>query len=65
MKIGTSKGNKDDRVQAIANMSIFEFVFMLHLMSEIFGQTEKLCQALQRGDQDIVNAMSFVSLTNN
>ncbi|XP_019108188.1 uncharacterized protein LOC104907649 [Beta vulgaris subsp. vulgaris] len=53
-------------MKAIAIMSTFEsfeFVFMLHLMSEIFGQTEKLCQALQRGDQDIVNAMSFVSLT--
>ncbi|XP_021763097.1 uncharacterized protein LOC110727837 [Chenopodium quinoa] len=32
-------------------------------MSEIFGITEKLCQASQRGDQDIVNAMSFVTLT--
>ncbi|XP_021740877.1 zinc finger MYM-type protein 1-like [Chenopodium quinoa] len=32
-------------------------------MSEIFGITDKLCQALQKGDQDIVNAMTYVKLT--
>ncbi|XP_021766668.1 zinc finger MYM-type protein 1-like [Chenopodium quinoa] len=65
-KVGSNKLYKDDRVKAITVMSTFEsfeFVFMIHLMSEIFGQTDKLCQALQRGDQDIVNAMSFVTLT--
>ncbi|XP_010665608.1 uncharacterized protein LOC104882891 [Beta vulgaris subsp. vulgaris] len=66
VKIGENKIYKEDRVKVIAIMSSFEsfeFVFMIHLMLEIFGQTDKLCQALQRGDQDIVNAMSFVSLT--
>ncbi|XP_021737544.1 zinc finger MYM-type protein 1-like [Chenopodium quinoa] len=65
-KVGSNKFYKDDRVKAITVMSSFEsfeFVFMICLMSEIFGQTDKLCQALQRGDQDIVNAMSFVTLT--
>ncbi|XP_021758486.1 zinc finger MYM-type protein 1-like [Chenopodium quinoa] len=65
-KVGSNNLYKDDRVKAITVMSTFEsfeFVFMIHLMSEIFGQTDKLCQALQRGDQDIVNAMSFVTLT--
>ncbi|XP_021719880.1 zinc finger MYM-type protein 1-like [Chenopodium quinoa] len=65
-KVGSNKLYKDDRVKAITVMSTFEsfeFVFMIHLMSEIFGQNDKLCQALQRGDQDIVNGMSFVTLT--
>ncbi|XP_021759793.1 zinc finger MYM-type protein 1-like [Chenopodium quinoa] len=65
-KVGSNKIYKDDRVKAITIMSTFEsfeFVFMIHLMSEIFGQTDILCQALQRGDQDIVNAMAFVTLT--
>ncbi|XP_021726139.1 zinc finger MYM-type protein 1-like [Chenopodium quinoa] len=65
-KIGSNKIYKDDRVKAITVMSTFEsfeFVFMIHLMSEIFGITDKLCQALQKGDQDIVNAMTYVKLT--
>ncbi|KAK9666925.1 hypothetical protein RND81_14G221200 [Saponaria officinalis] len=36
---------------------------MLHLMQLIFGYTNDLCEALQRRDQDIVNAMTLVSLT--
>ncbi|XP_021760658.1 zinc finger MYM-type protein 1-like [Chenopodium quinoa] len=65
-KIGANKIYKEDRVKAITIMDTFEsfeFIFMIHLMSKIFGITDKLCQALQRGDQDIVNAMSFVTLT--
>jgi hypothetical protein len=41
----------------------FEFVFMAHLMQEIFGYTEDLNRALQKKDQDIVNAMELVDLT--
>ncbi|KAG2581312.1 hypothetical protein PVAP13_6KG086376 [Panicum virgatum] len=41
----------------------FEFVFMAHLMQEIFGYTEDLSRALQKKDQDIVNAMELVDLT--
>ncbi|KAJ1296319.1 hypothetical protein BS78_01G291100 [Paspalum vaginatum] len=41
----------------------FEFVFMLHLMNEIFGYTNDLCNALQRRDQDIVNAMDLLEFT--
>ncbi|XP_057746727.1 uncharacterized protein LOC130965998 [Arachis stenosperma] len=39
----------------------FEFVFTLHLMKEIMGITNVLCQALQQQSQDILNAMHFVS----
>jgi hypothetical protein len=41
----------------------FEFVFMLHLMNEIFGYTHDLCNTLQRRDQDIVNAMDLLDFT--
>ncbi|KAL3839148.1 hypothetical protein ACJIZ3_023739 [Penstemon smallii] len=40
----------------------FSFVFNLHLMTLILGITNDLSQALQRKDQDIVNAMRLVKL---
>ncbi|KAL1334218.1 hypothetical protein AAHE18_11G161400 [Arachis hypogaea] len=39
----------------------FEFVFTLHLMKEIMGITNVLCQALQQQSQDILNAMHIIS----
>ncbi|XP_059650144.1 uncharacterized protein LOC132295898 [Cornus florida] len=45
-------------------MLSFEFVFILHLLREMMGITDILCQALQRKTQDIVNAMNLVSSTN-
>ena len=41
----------------------FEFVFLLHMMNEIFGYTNDLCNALQKREQDIVNAMDLLELT--
>ncbi|KAL6582954.1 hypothetical protein OROMI_005032 [Orobanche minor] len=41
----------------------FDFVFFLHLMLHILGVTNLLSQALQRKDQDILNAMSLVKST--
>ncbi|KAK8341006.1 hypothetical protein V6Z11_A08G139600 [Gossypium hirsutum] len=38
----------------------FEFIFILHMMKEVLGITDNLCQALQRRSQDILNAMSLV-----
>ena len=42
----------------------FEFVFLLHMMNEIFEYTNELCNALQKREQDIVNAMDLLQLTN-
>ena len=42
----------------------FGFVFTLHLIKTIFRITNDLSQALQRKDQDIVNAMTLVKITN-
>ncbi|PNX72121.1 zinc finger MYM-type protein 1-like [Trifolium pratense] len=41
----------------------FEFIFKLLLMRNILGITNDLSQALQRKDQDIVNAMTFVKVS--
>ncbi|WVZ71843.1 hypothetical protein U9M48_020377 [Paspalum notatum var. saurae] len=42
----------------------FEFVFILHLMNEIFGYTNDLYNALQRREQNIVNAKDLLEFTN-
>jgi len=44
-------------------MVLFDFVFALHLLYEVMGITDMLCQALQRKLLDILDAMSFVSST--
>ncbi|XP_076899643.1 uncharacterized protein LOC143553548 [Bidens hawaiensis] len=41
----------------------FNFVFYLHLMKYILGVTNTLSQALQRKDQDIMNAVELVRST--
>uniref|UniRef100_A0A2N9EUU1 TTF-type domain-containing protein n=1 Tax=Fagus sylvatica TaxID=28930 RepID=A0A2N9EUU1_FAGSY len=41
----------------------FGFVFNLHLMRYILGVSNELSQALQRKDQDIVNAMELVRIS--
>ncbi|CAL9227420.1 unnamed protein product, partial [Arabidopsis halleri] len=41
----------------------FDFAFYLQLMLHILGLTDKLSKALQRRDQDILNAMSLVAST--
>ena len=53
----------DDRVKAksaLDDIHKFEFVLLLHLVKLILGITNALSQALQRRDQDIVNAISLL-----
>ena len=40
----------------------FDFVISLHLMRNILGATHELPKALQRKDQDIVNAISLLKV---
>ena len=65
LKIVIKEGNSEKCASADAAydcLMSFEFVF-LHLMGELLGLTDNLCEALQRRGQDIVNAMGLVSST--
>ncbi|XP_048497995.2 uncharacterized protein LOC125496544 [Beta vulgaris subsp. vulgaris] len=53
-----------NKAQTITNLLMsFDFVFVAHLMVGIFGITNNLNVALQKRDQDIVNAMRMVNVT--
>ncbi|KAK5838755.1 hypothetical protein PVK06_007492 [Gossypium arboreum] len=54
---------RGDAHNAYNSLRSFEFIFILHVMKEVLGITDKLCQALQRRSQDILNAMSLVLTT--
>ncbi|XP_073281152.1 uncharacterized protein [Primulina huaijiensis] len=54
-----------DTTSVYDEMTSFDFVFILHLMKEIMGITDILCQALQSKSQDIINAMELVISTKN
>ncbi|CAN1127689.1 Zinc finger MYM-type protein 1 [Linum perenne] len=45
------------------SMQTFEFAFNLHLMKEIMGITDYLCQSFQQESIDILAALIFVSKT--
>ncbi|XP_059637948.1 uncharacterized protein LOC132279902 [Cornus florida] len=54
---------RGDADTAFNTLRSFQFVFILHLIKDIMGITNILCQALQQKDQDIVNAMQLVLST--
>ncbi|XP_021725924.1 zinc finger MYM-type protein 1-like [Chenopodium quinoa] len=59
-------GVSEDKFKAqivLGQLESFDFVFIAHLMLTIFGYTNDLCVALQRKEQDIVNAMELVTYT--
>ena len=59
-----SKGAEANGAQTMLTVfKSFEFVFLLHLMNEIFGYTNDLCNALQKREQDIVNAVDLLEFT--
>ncbi|XP_058726984.1 uncharacterized protein LOC131598392 [Vicia villosa] len=57
---GSSSDQQIEACHLLKSIQSFEFIFNLHLMKNIFGITNDLSQALQRSDQDIVNAISLV-----
>ncbi|ESR60034.1 hypothetical protein CICLE_v10017601mg [Citrus x clementina] len=59
---GPKSGQIGEAKNLLELMLSFNFVFCLHLMRNILGATDELSQALQRKDQDIVNAMNLVRL---
>ncbi|GJT80929.1 zinc finger MYM-type protein 1-like protein [Tanacetum coccineum] len=65
-KIGDVSSNPDDQLKAETvsyALESFDFVFLAHLMKRLFGVANDLNYALQKKDQDIVEAMSLVELT--
>ncbi|XP_057734884.1 uncharacterized protein LOC130950415 [Arachis stenosperma] len=58
--------NSEQRAEACHLLNViqsFEFIFNLHLMKNILEITNELSQALQRNDQDIINAMALVKVS--
>lgn len=60
---GTSSEQRGDAKLLLKCMQSFEFIFILHLMKKVLSITHELSQALQRSDQDIVNAMKLVKMS--
>ncbi|KAH1130200.1 hypothetical protein J1N35_001578 [Gossypium stocksii] len=52
---------RGDAAATYKKITSFDFVFILHLVKEIMGITNILCQHLQQKSQDIVNDMYFSS----
>ncbi|XP_057755436.1 uncharacterized protein LOC130974584 [Arachis stenosperma] len=66
LKKSTEESNFSTRGDASAAydaITSFEFVFVMHLMRNILEVSHDLCQALQRKNQDILNALTLVSTT--
>ncbi|KAM4110991.1 hypothetical protein ACJW30_05G033800 [Castanea mollissima] len=66
LEIIEEDGLFDQKVEARSIMSSilsFEFVFALHLMKNILGITNELSIALQKKNQDIVNAIDLVKVS--
>jgi hypothetical protein len=63
INVGTTSSQraKADSVHQV--MTLFEFIFILHLMKETMQITDHLCQALQSKSQDILSVMHIVSST--
>ena len=60
----SSNSNHRDEAKCLLDiMQTFEFVFFLVLLRRILAITNDLSQALQRKDQDIVNAMNLVNIS--
>jgi hypothetical protein len=64
--IAQNGGKAIDRLKAkgvLDAIQTFDFVFMMHIMKVILGITNELSTSLQRKDQDIVNAISYLGTT--
>nr|XP_023884511.1 zinc finger MYM-type protein 1-like [Quercus suber] len=62
-KEGANYKQHGDAERAYQVLTSFEFILILHLMKEIMGITNIICQALQQHSQDLLNAMHLVSTT--
>ena len=59
---GISLEQRGEACGLLDSIHSFDFAFNLHLMKNILGITNELSLALQRREQDIVNAMTLVKV---
>lgn len=62
IKDGISSEQKGEAYALLDSIQYFKFVFNLHLLKSILGIANELSVALQRKDQDIVNAMALIKI---
>ncbi|XP_050386575.1 uncharacterized protein LOC126802901 [Argentina anserina] len=60
MEDGTFDDQRGECNLLLAQLQSFDFIFCLFLMRQVLGVTNELSQALQRNNQDIVDAMVLV-----
>jgi len=60
---GFTYSQRRDANAAYKMITSFQFIFNLHLMKEIIGVTDGLCQHLQQKSQDILTAVQMVTNT--
>ena len=61
---GANYKQRGDAEEAYQVLTSFKFVLILHMMKEIMGINNILCQALQQHSQDLLNVMHLVQLQN-
>ena len=57
---GYNYSMRGDATIEYQKVTSFDFVILLHLMKEIMGITDVLCQYLQQKSQDIINVMHLL-----
>ncbi|KAH7658095.1 Ribonuclease H-like protein [Dioscorea alata] len=60
---GSTYSQRGDATYALKVLMSFDFIFILHVLKEIMGITDKLCQDLKQKSQHILNSMCLVSTT--
>jgi glycine cleavage system regulatory protein len=60
---GSTYSQRGDAAFSFKLLMSFDFALILHIMKDVMGITDMLCQALQQKSQDILNAMHLVTTT--
>jgi hypothetical protein len=60
---GSTYSQRGDAAFSFKLLMSFDFAFILHIMKDVIGITNMLCQAQQQKSQDILNVMHLVTTT--
>ncbi|KAI5352475.1 hypothetical protein L3X38_005366 [Prunus dulcis] len=63
IKDGATNFIRGEATGTFKAMTYFVFIFVLHLLENMMGVTDGICQALQNKSQDILIAMNLVGST--